>query len=285
MAVIPLPDHPRRQYDAANVCIYCGATIDLRTEHIMPYALGGNWLFPKASCTDCGKKTSAFEGTCARSMLGPLRMLYGVQSRRMKDRPETSPLKVRRRPGENWTTVEIRRDEYPFVVVLPLYVMPDELTGGRQEVRNAATAKLWVKGAAGYLGMEQHLDVLARRLNVVQIEPVGETVNDVFCMMLAKIAHSFATAELGVGAFIPLVTHIVRDRDVSDRAQFIGGLPDEWTPSPDLHEIAFYPTDHTPDLVAVKVRPFACLGTPAYVVVVGRRAAISPARNATSSAQ
>jgi hypothetical protein len=55
----------------AASCIYCGTQADqteakeLSDEHIIPYALGGNLVLPKASCDRCAKETHAFEGHLA----------------------------------------------------------------------------------------------------------------------------------------------------------------------------------------------------------------------------
>jgi HNH endonuclease len=94
--VLPaLPLHPPMQYAPAGECIYCGSTKKLTTEHTIPYALGGAWVQPKASCTDCAKITATFEGQFCRTMLGPLRMLYDMPTRRPKDRPRHLALKVK----------------------------------------------------------------------------------------------------------------------------------------------------------------------------------------------
>jgi hypothetical protein len=86
---LSLPEHPHRRYAPANVCIYCGSRNGLHDEHVIPLALGGRWILPAASCHTCGGKTSAFEGKYNRTVLGPLRMLYGIRTRRKKDRPKS----------------------------------------------------------------------------------------------------------------------------------------------------------------------------------------------------
>lgn len=47
----------------AGKCIYCRKSdIVLSEEHIIPYGLNGNQVLLNASCEDCSKITSAFEG-------------------------------------------------------------------------------------------------------------------------------------------------------------------------------------------------------------------------------
>ncbi len=109
MAVPPLPEHPNRTYARVGHCIYCGKADDLHDEHIIAYSLGGRWLLPAASCRDCGKKTSAFEGVCARTMFGPMRMLFNVQTRRKRERPDKLPLRIKQATGGPWSTIDVPR--------------------------------------------------------------------------------------------------------------------------------------------------------------------------------
>ena len=92
-----------------------------------------------------------------------------------------------------------------------------------------------------------------------------------FCLMLAKIAHSFAVAELGVGGIDPFLTDMIRHRDLSNRAGFIGGGEGNEPPSNDLHELAFDTAiSSEPNVIAVRIRLLGILGTPTYHVAVGR---------------
>lgn len=271
---LALPEHPPRQYASANVCIYCGSTTNLHDEHIIPLALSGTWILPNASCNICGGISSAFEGTCARLILGPLRMLFDMQSRRKKERPDTLPLKVKHRPEDDWTFVSIKRDQYPFVLLFPHFEMPEELTGqpvvGR---RDAAAKTFWIRGASGPQGMNAHLESLARQLHVAAIMPTGDFDVPPFCLMLAKIAHSYAVAELGIDGFAPFVAEMITTKDVSNCVQFIGGLMTAEPETQKLHELSFgTPSPVRPDIISVRIRLFACLGAPTYFVAVGRRA-------------
>jgi hypothetical protein len=44
----------------------------------------------------------------------PLRMLYDL-------RPTTLPLKVKRKPGDEWTEVQVNQQDSPFLVLLPVF--------------------------------------------------------------------------------------------------------------------------------------------------------------------
>ena len=52
---------PTRIIGIANACIYCGATSGLSDEHVIPFALEGEFVLRNASCKACGDKTSRIE--------------------------------------------------------------------------------------------------------------------------------------------------------------------------------------------------------------------------------
>lgn len=269
-----LPDHPQRDYSAVNRCIYCGSISNLSREHIVPYALGGRWVLPRASCDACSRVTSAFERTCTRTILGALRMMYNIASRRKHERPRFLPLLVMQRPGEEWSSIDVPQEEYPFLVALPFFAMPDELSGYTTgSGRGGVTGKIWVRSASTSAGMRATLEGLCQRLKVAQVQPVGECRVHEFCLMLAKIAHSYSIAVIGNNSFVPFLPQVILKRNLDDRARYIGGLIQCEPDRPEtLHEISFdHHTCGRSDLVSVRIRLFACLGAPTYFVVAGRR--------------
>ena len=201
-------------------------------------------------------------------------MLYGVRSRRKKERPKKLPLKVKWKLDEDWTTIEVSREIYPFLVILPVFPMPDQLSGFTTAPGHvgAVAGKFWIRGAAGPQGPDAHNAALAKELGVAAIQPIGQCDVPAVCLTLAKIAHSFATAELGTGAFSPFLTSMITTGDSGKRAQFIGGLMYNEPQSNNLHEVSFGShTCNRPDIVSVRIRLLAALDTPTYFVAVGRR--------------
>lgn len=268
-----LPTHPKKTYAAVNCCIYCGTTEELSDEHIVPFGLGGRWVLPKSSCGDCAKKIGAFEGTCQRTMFGPLRMYFNLPTRRRKERPKKLPLKVKLTPDAEWSFIDVDQEVYPFLVVLPLLRMPDELSGYTTSgERGAAVRNLWVREASFRDGTMLHLKALAAELKVAAIEPGGDVRVPEFFRMLAKIAHAFAVAELGRGSFSPFLTPMICNADTSNCVQYIGSLQFTEHATAGLHELSFGSyTCARPDIVAVRIRLLASLETPTYYVAVGRR--------------
>jgi hypothetical protein len=269
---LALPSHAAKNYSPVGECIYCGSKDRLTKEHIVPYSAGGRWVLPRASCGDCAAITGAFEGEVSRTILGPLRMLYNMPTRRPKERPEHLPLKVKYPTSTDWETVYVDRSICPFLVGLPTYPMPDALTGTVTEGnRTAATSQLWLRGA-GFRGeINAHLQWLCEFLGAVQVMPVATMHAEPFCLTLAKIAHSFSTAELGLRSFQSFLPDMIRSRDLSNRAEFIGGGAGNEPPSEQLHDVTFDRTiSIDPAVIAVRIRLMGILGTPTYHVAVGR---------------
>jgi hypothetical protein len=94
-----------------------------------------------------------------------------------------------------------------------------------------------------------------------------------FARVMAKIAHSYAVARLGLRGFRPLLLDLILGRDVQRAPELVGGDPQ--TPPPaggKVHELDLLPH---PKLVVVKIRLFASSSIegehamPVYIVVAG----------------
>ena len=268
-----LPAHPQKTYAAVDCCIYCGTNKELSDEHIIPLGLGGRWVLPRSSCAKCAKKTGAFERTCQRTMFGPLRMYYDLPTRRRKDRPKKLSLKVKLTADAQWSFIDVEQEVYPFLVLFPLLRMPDELSGYTTTGERGAAAKhLWIRAASFRDGIMPHLKALIEELNLADIEPTATFSAPEFFQMLAKIAHAFAVAEMGVGSFTPFLTPLICNADTSNSVQYIGGLQHAEPATTAIHEMSFGShTCNRPEIVAVRIRLLAVLETPTYFVAVGCR--------------
>ena len=140
-----------------------------------------------------------------------------------------------------------------------------------KEAHGSATKSLWLRGGGFWQDHDRHLEWLCEALGAIQVMPTAEIQTDPFCLTLAKIAHAFASAELGRESFKPLLTDMIRQRDLSSRAEFIGGGEGNEAPSPELHQVEFDKTSTSTSLVIVRIRLLAILGTPTYSVVAGRK--------------
>ncbi len=156
-----LPKQLPRTYDPADVCIYCGSTVALSDEHIIPLGLGGRLILPKASCAICREAASKFERTCLRTMYGPLRLLYDLPTRRKGDRPETLLLKVKRTKDHDWEYTPIAQERFPFLITFPKFDLPGALTGAAESVEaRPVTRRLWIRGASPSYDFKQLLQDL-----------------------------------------------------------------------------------------------------------------------------
>ena len=90
--------------------------------------------------------------------------------------------------------------------------------------------------------------------------------------MFAKIAHCYAVARLGLDSFTPiLLDHILRPE--GHPWHFVGGGTDAPSASGALHEIGCEIDAGGTRYIIVRLRLFAYLGAPEYVIVTGELAA------------
>ena len=266
-----LPSQEKKVFPPVGTCIYCGSLHNLTIEHVIPYGLGGKIELPQASCSECAKITSSFEHTCLRTMYGPLRLLYGMPSRRMKRRPKTLPLKIKKTATEDWSYVEVEQEKYPFLILFPYFTTP--LILAKQPVpqnRGAVTNKFWIRGASPAYVFEDLLENLVRDLKVHAVMPEAKAHVVEFCQMLAKIAYAYAVGELGYGSFKPYLLPGILRAELADCDSYIGSLDKEEPPSASLHELSLVESMRNNQII-VRVRLLSKLGTPTYFVVVGKK--------------
>jgi HNH endonuclease len=119
-----------KRYQGFGRCIYCGATGNLKDEHIIPLSLGGNTMILKASCAACEKITSYLDGYLARDTFNEYRSHVGLKSRRPKNRP-TSLFASFRRPDGSEVVREFSPKDQPYVLLMPIWNVPG-IAVGRQ---------------------------------------------------------------------------------------------------------------------------------------------------------
>jgi hypothetical protein len=253
-------------YRAVGHCIYCGRSdSELGREHIIPQGLDGGLILLKSSCSNCSDVTKTIEQYCLRKMFGLFRAQIRLQSNRhKKDKVRfhiVSPLGHKR---------EIEPDDAPSVLLFPLLSTPSILnTGlvykltliikGHKRI-NIAKGRLVYSGS---LVVNYHYDLIT------------------FARMLAKIAHSFAVAELGKENFSPLLLDIVLNRDCSHIGSLIGQGEQnggKTLDSPSLHHIWLEISDDKVSpmswkWVVVRIRLFKPWSDVTYTIVVGRATA------------
>jgi hypothetical protein len=108
-----------RRFPPVGRCIYCGATrysIDdarpLADEHIIPFALNGDYVLPEASCRQCERTTGQFEQVALRGILRGARVLFDYPSR--KGHPETLPLYAH--SAGDVFRIDVLAEHYPAIM-------------------------------------------------------------------------------------------------------------------------------------------------------------------------
>lgn len=242
----------------ANACIYCGSTSNLSDEHIIPYALEGEFVIRSGSCRSCAEKTSQFERKILRDALLAPRTALKLRTRRPRERPTSLPLfhKVEGLEG----IVDVPVADHPTHLALPLFALPARVRG--DEVPNL---KVVAPGAQTISVSAATLDAAARRVG--QGDTLLRVSLDVyaFARLLAKIAHGFvAVADVGdVEAFLPGAM-FASDESIG---RWVGGASDMKVAAEGLHGVRLEVIEGE---IHVRVRLFAQLGGPEYLVVAGR---------------
>jgi len=250
-------------YSPVGHCIYCGSiNNDLSKEHIIPLGLGGNLILPKASCSSCAAITSKVERFCLKPMLGNIRNRLNLPTRHPKSKQENVPLEFLNQNGQ------INREFVPSMK-LPMAALgflfpsadllrnlpPSENTEGKPYFR-------YVTSEIQLLNTSKEKKLFLGSINILT-----------FCQMLAKIAHSYAIANLGNNAFHPLLLDLILGKSKTPN-YLVGG--DDLSKLPVqkniLHDI--YLQDCLSNGIMytlVVIRLFAFMGMPRYHVVVGEK--------------
>jgi len=201
-------------------------------------------------------------------MYGPLRLLYGLPSRRKNKRPETLQLKIKRTAGSEWEYVPVVQERYPFLITFPYFEAPGALAGtGESEAKGPVTDRLWIRGASPHHNFDQLLESLAQELGVHSLMPESKAEVSAFCSLLAKIALSYVVANVGVSAQWSRLAEIALGENMNNCLHYIGSVATDEPASDALHEVSLGKHSRT-DAILVRLRLLAKLGTPTYFVVL-----------------
>jgi hypothetical protein len=260
-----------KRYDPAGLCIYCGRstysdkqpTRKFGDEHIIPFSLGGTLILPDASCETCERIINKVETNLTKGMFLPARTQLLYPTRNKKDRPKHLPLDIQ--ADADMHTRQIPIEDYPGMIVTLRFSLPlallgtapvdEELTGG------VAIATLPAFG--------ENLNKHPRRTVTRKMGGDAATLG----RLIAKIAHAYAVAEIGLGRFSPYLLDIILNRPPLYLKHYVGGEIGDAPPAgADRAQISHSLerlTDGT-TLVLVKIRLFADRnGMPTYLAVAG----------------
>lgn len=259
----------RTTLSESPACIYCGDDAEPRTEeHIIPLALDGPYVIPKASCPRCqriineeieNKILNPYTG-----MFGPLRLRLSLRSRtasRKRGRCATHPASL--------TLTAVRQDGKRRKLSIPYKDIPTFIPG---ILTNNDPPILTGKP----LGEIQHwrrwrTDEAAKYAAPTEIlEGFCVTDHILPARFIAKIAHGFAVAEYGCD-FEPFLPPVILGKEPNPY-HYIGShvRPKEDQPFDGyLHKIRVE-RNWKQNKIIVKVRLFSAFEGLEYTVVVGK---------------
>lgn len=250
-------------YAPVGECIYCGITEKLEKEHILPFALSGTAILPKASCRKCASITGAVEQELLRGSFWPVRIFRNLNSRtKHKDAPAAFPMTFIRNGIEEVHQLKIA--ELPILLHFPLLAPPGYFSSC------IPTAGVQLSGLATVrFGKDPIQAVSLRSATGFQVSENHKPV--AFARMIAKIAYAFAYAE-GVISDIEgevfVLPSILGEKD--EIGHWVGTLTTPPKSQADtLHRIEVH-YDHQRGLLCAEVQLFSDSQTPSYGVILGK---------------
>lgn len=271
---------PARRLPSPGKCIYCGALgVPLAEEHVIPFAIGKNATILEGSCCDkCQKIIQPYEQRVLRHQLGVFRAMVEAPTRKKKDRPKVIRLPLVEIKPDGTIGRDLGSREIPIAdgpLILNLWQSPPPtILGGKSDPA--------VAGGASWRFIESSradpiLLKAAEEAGVAGAAIVLPPVNRLdYLRSLAKTAHAYAAAELGVDAFEPFLTDIILNRS-DDVARFVGDMPGVASlEGPSGHSFKITLGQTPPELgdagglIVVFMQFWAELGSPPHLVVVGR---------------
>jgi hypothetical protein len=216
-----------RRLPSPGKCIYCKTSgVKLTDEHVIPFAIGKDATILEDSCCEvCQRIINPYEQAVLRHQLGHFRAAVDAPTRNKKDRPTSLPLEFVEANEKGQAIRDLGKREIPMAeapLILNLWKSPppgilnipfDPAVAEGQPWRHVESkvADPILKEVAIERGVE-HIGFKLRPVNRLH-----------YLRTLAKIAHAFTAAELGVDAFEPYLVDIILSRS-DDVAKYVGDL-------------------------------------------------------------
>lgn len=266
------PEFQENIYPPVGFCIYCGSDTyahgssrKLGDEHIIPEGLGGRLILKEASCKSCEKITSQAELEWLRGSFYAARVHKGLGKKKRRTL-QTLPLKIL--TNGKVVIKDVPLKEYPSMVVTLLFDTPEILLG-LNPVNKVLSGGVAV-GTFPPFG-ELLKDYLAQ--GSVTIEPPRKSATSTHLgRMLAKIAHAYAVAELGIKGFNSVLQPIILGNDIRHLAYYVGGSREISPPLSSHYSISLLNSRSATSMPVyeVEIRLLSDIqGMPTYRVIVG----------------
>ena len=253
-------------YNPLNQCMYCGQRdIELTREHIIPYALGGTLVLPASSCKKHAKMTSQVERLIARTMYGIHRADTGAPSRRKKELKKLLDQKVEMevttRKGEK-KKIKVPLKEQPRSNITIDFDPPGLLCGRKEDEPGKVSMHALQPSKLERQKFHDKYKVSKFSFRSPTADYWG------FMRGLAKIAHSYAVAEVGMEAFTPYLVPFILGEKING-THFVGCFSPAQAQSPEPLTMRRETINASEQLVVeISLHFFSKL--PKYQVVVGK---------------
>ena len=266
----------KRRIPSPGACIYCGSAFsqnDLTDEHIIPFALGHNTLiFEKASCKPCAATIQPYEQEVLKKQLGDFRLQVDAPSRtRRKDRPKHVEIPFVAVDGSGKITRDLGSRAFPLEeapLALNLWELPEARITLGDAGSDKGRGRPWSYVESRAYEINRQIAEETGEANVAM--KLGDVNRNHFLRFLAKTAHAFAVAELGMDGFEPFLNDIILNKS-DDLSMYVGGtLPHDRQEVEPAETLRIF-IGGTEEFVAVYLQFYPLLDSPAYGIVVGKR--------------
>lgn len=261
-----------KKYESVGKCIYClsdrysSSRHHLGLEHIIPESIGGHLRLPLASCEECERRINTVETFVAKQMLEVLRYKLGIRGKPGKKRSK------KRRMSERvafWTCGQARTFDVPLSMVPYRALLPTPPIPGILKDKNLTRSNV-LRYSFFDLFKEEEIERLKSVYSATAIRiRVGKIATEPYMRFCAKIAHSFAVAELGLARFKPLLIPFILGNSEHGGSFLVGTSSRIWTSSK-RHVIVLTSEEYGGlNYWVCRLQIFADLGFPEYILFVG----------------
>jgi hypothetical protein len=251
------------RFSPVGRCIYCPnpGNLELSDEHIVPLGIRGHWILPDASCPTCRDVTSAFESHVLDNMMGPARAHLGLRRRNLKRPIKTITTFVGDLRTAPPSKMSLR--DHPGALLMFSFGIPGIML-------NLPPNPKFTGGRINVVQILPDFNERARRSGNAFINTKGFAAEP-FARMLAKIAHGYTVARVGLINFHPLLMNSILGVEPLHLSSFVGTELFHEPPSSELHQLSLFQEKRSDgkEFHIVRIRLFSNYDTATHRVVTG----------------
>ncbi|ESX63851.1 hypothetical protein X759_33195 [Mesorhizobium sp. LSHC420B00] len=272
-----------RRIPSPGGCIYCRRVpippAKLTNEHVIPFAIGANAIvFLDGSCEECARTIQRYEQEVLLKQLGNFRRQIDAPSRtKPKKRPTHANVSFKEVDDRGQDLRHLGLRTIPIAnlpLALSLWQLPEPRITRPSAIPGDDNGRPWY-----YCDDKETVQKLCREVaeetgskNVAM--EIGAVNRPHFLRFLAKTAHAYAVAELGLDVFEPTLTDIILNRE-DDISKYVGGYygpPPPGSAPENLVNAHIGRAVERPGkgLITVALQFYPSLGSPTYSVIVGK---------------